>query len=120
MEVLEEEKVKIDSCFLPAYIYEMILKGKIDTPQIEIELGSSFEIRSHIQDFEKVSISEIDMEQEELMGFSELELAKRGIILVKRYKLVNRLNDFLPFYPQTRMRIDGQSENYAWVQIKKI
>lgn len=120
MEVLEEEKVKIDSCFLPVYIYEMILKGEIDTPQIEIEFDSSSEVRSHVQDFEKVSIFEVDIEKEGLMGLSELELAKRGIILVKRYKLVNSLNDFIPFYPQTRKRIDGLPENYAWIQIAKI
>jgi hypothetical protein len=78
------------------------------------------DVKRHPQYFYKVFVSEVDLTQNELADFSEAELAERGIILIKRYKLDNDLNERQPFYPQTRSEMEGKPENYAWIQIEKV
>lgn len=121
MELLEESRIKIDSCFIASYVYEKILGDEFgNIPRIELLDNSDIDVKMHPQDFTKVFVSEVDLSQNELANFSEAELAKKGVILIKRYKLNNNLNEYQPFCPQTRARMEGRPKNYAWIQIEKI
>lgn len=118
MEVLE--KIKINSCFIAKYVHERILWNEFsDIPRIEFFKSSDLDVKMYPQNFDKVFVSEIDLTQNET-NLSESELAKNGIILVKRYKLSDNSNGYHPFYPQRRSSMEGKPENYAWIRIKRI
>lgn len=107
-------KINISSCFVANHILEKIFKGDIDTSKIGFLKNSDVDVKTVPQQFNEVSVSEVDISSERSIDFSGL--AKEGIILVKRW----RINNDMEFYPKTKEQIEGDPNNYAWIKIEKI